>query len=227
MELGGWVKKLADNKLVVFSGLDGAGKTTQIQGLMDEWRATGRSLVYLWTRGGYTPLFTLLKKILRMGRMVPPAGPSQARSQSISRPVVRKVWLTVSILDLILVYGLLVRWWLMTGKSVVCDRYLWDTLIDFQLNFPQEKVERWVLWRLLTWVTPVPDAAFLLLIPVEESLLRSQLKGEPFPDTPEVLSERLTAYRSQAEQGRWRVIDGLLPRDEVAASIQNTLGALR
>ena len=215
--------------LIVFSGIDGAGKTTQIERLLAQLRDEGRAPVYLWSRGGYTPLFNALKSLLRRlsgKRLVPESGRSPQRKRSLSRPVVRKVWLTLALLDLILLYGLVLRWWRWRGRPIVCDRYLWDTLVDFRLNFPQEQVETWLLWRLLRRAAPRPDAAFLLLVPVEESVRRSHLKDEPFPDSPDVLAKRLGQYQTLAEKGHWQVLDGRRAIDDLAHQIQMTLSDL-
>lgn len=208
--------------LIVFSGLDGAGKSTQIERLMQTLQAQGGNPIYLWTRGGYTPLFNLLKYGLRRasgGRVVPPSGRNEQRARALRQPWKRRLWLLLALVDLLLVYAVQIRWWLARGKIVVCDRYLWDTLIDFRLNFTAEHVETWWLWRTLVKLAPMPDVAFLLLIPVAESLRRSQLKDEPFPDAPEVLAQRLAQYESLAEDGHWMVLNGRSPIDELAQTI--------
>ncbi len=209
-------------RLVVFSGLDCAGKSTQIERLRLRLRKGGVEPVYLWSRGGYTPGFVALKAFLRRlsrGRVVPQAGPSTQRAQAMGHGRTRRMWLRLSLLDLIWLYGVQVRWWRLCGKTVICDRYIGDTLIDFTLNFPQENVVSWWLWRLLERVTPRPDAAFLMLIPVEESQRRAVLKNEPYPDTPEVLAQRLSYYQGQTAAGRWQALDGLRPIDDLATEI--------
>lgn len=207
--------------LITFSGLDSAGKSTQIELLMDHLRQGGQKPIYVWTRGGYTSLLERLKALLRRlpGRAVPPPGNNPRRAQVFSKGWIRRLWLVLALLDLLWVYGLQVRWWLWRGKPVVCDRYLWDTLVDFRLNFSQERVERWWLWRLLVKVTPQPDAAFLLLVPVEESVRRSDRKGEPFRDLPAVRAERLAQYQSLAQAGYWQVLDGQRSVDNLADEI--------
>jgi dTMP kinase len=207
--------------LITFSGIDGAGKSTQIELLMKHLRQYGQNPIYVWTRGGYTPLFEHLKALLRHlpRRAVPPPGNNPQRAQVFSKGWVRRLWLTLALLDLLWVYGVQFRWWRWRGQTVVCDRYLWDTLIDFRLNFPHEQVERWWLWRLFLRVVPRPDAAFLLLVPVEESARRSDVKGEPFREPPEVLARRLAEYQALAQNGYWHVMDGCQSIPELAAEI--------
>jgi thymidylate kinase len=88
---------------------------------------------------------------------------------------------------------------------------LWDTAIDFRLNFPQEKLDDYWLWRLLGRISPRPDASFLMLLTVEESVRRSEIKGEPFPDAPDVLGQRLACYQDLILRVPFRVLDGSQP----------------
>jgi dTMP kinase len=208
--------------LIAFSGLDGAGKSTQIAILAKALRDKGRSPVVFWSRGGYTPLFNGLKSLARRvtgGKALPPGGRTQARSRAFTKPFVRFAWLRLALLDLLFTYGVRLRWWLAAGRTVVCDRYIWDTLIDFRLNFPLDPVEKSWLWRLLVWAAPVPGVSFLLVIPVEESLRRSQAKKEPFPDSAEVLAARLEQYLSLCSQAGWIVLDGAQSVETVSAQI--------
>ena len=208
--------------LVVFSGLDGAGKSTQIDLLLTRLRQQGSDPAWIWTRGGYTPLFNAFKRVLRRLSPVPvlpKPGPSRRRSRMLANPKTRRVWLSLAMLDLLFVYGVRIRWWLQRGRPVICDRYLWDTWIDFRLNFPQERIDGWLLWRLLRKITPQPDITFLLLIPVSESRHRSQLKQEPFPSSAEELAQRLQVYELLAQAGQWQVLDGQRPVDDLAVEV--------
>jgi len=52
--------------IIVFSGVDCAGKSTQIELLKKEFLSQGVTAQSLWSRGGYTPGFELFKKFLRI-----------------------------------------------------------------------------------------------------------------------------------------------------------------
>ncbi len=208
-------------KLIVFSGIDGAGKSTQIQHLQKALKEQGQKTTYLWTRGGYTGPFNSLKSILRrlLGRRLPPSGRNEQREKVFNNKGVRTVWLSLAMLDLILVYGIYVRLLKCMGCVVIADRYLWDTWIDFKLNFPGICFDQWFLWKFLNLLSPKPDHFFLLLIPIGESLRRSQLKEEPFPDSQEVLQQRFDYYYQFSKSMGWHVIQCLQPIDNIAGKI--------
>ena len=212
--------------IIAFSGSDGSGKSTQIQRLQAHLRRYDIATICCWSRGGYTPLFAKAKSVLRRasgGGLLPPAGESAQRDRLLGKRWIRRSWLVLSILDLAFLYGVRIRWWRRRGIWVICDRYLLDTRIDFELHFPGENVGRWWLWQALGRFCPSPDVHFVMRVPVEESLRRSTLKDEPFPDPPERLALRLESY-CEAERSEGRIaLDGLRPIDEVFSEVYAAL----
>lgn len=215
-------------KLIVFSGLDGAGKSTQIEFLIDYLRNRGQLPKCIWTRGGYTTLFNGLKNLLRklMGGHIPPPGHSEKREQVMRSKRVQKFWLIIALLDLLRVYAFQIRFWLWSGKIIICDRYLADTFIDFKINFKNQAIERWFLYKLVLWASPRPDVSFLMLIPVEEAIKRSGRKDEPFPDSPEILNKRLSMYQELLNDENWNILNGLKCREELTFEIRQIIDNL-
>ncbi len=208
--------------ILAFSGVDGAGKSTQIELLQRHFEEASIASVLCWARGGYTPLFSTLKRLLRRGARgrLPQAGRSAEREAAMDRSWVRRIWLAASIVDLALLYGVGVRWWRWRGKTVVCDRYLPDTRIDFALNFPDEHVETWWLWRFAERLAPRPNVSFLMLLPVEESLRRCRAKNEPFTDSEKRFGRRLDLYEELGAGGDHLVLDARRSIDELFAVIR-------
>ena len=188
--------------MIAFSGLDGEGKSTQIGLLKNKLNLKGKNISVFWSRGGYTPGMEFFKKMLRITNL--PVIPkrrdqSNQRKKSFLNPVIKNIWLTLSLLDLLFYYVIYIRVKELFRNVVICDRYIMDTLIDFNLNFPKEKVESWFLWRVLINFSLKPQNHFILIISVKEALYRSKLKNEPFPDSESTLNNRLQQYLQYVE----------------------------
>ena len=186
--------------IIIFSGTDGAGKSTQIGNLENTLKNQGKKPLYLWSRGGYTPMFSVIKKITRklLNKKLPKQGNSDSRDKLLKKGSVSTLWLSIAIIDLIFLYDLYVRLQSLFGKVVICDRYIDDTAIDFKHNFSDSFNSNSFLWKLLITFTPKPDYSFLLHVPVSTSQYRSTLKNEPFPDSKETLEFRLKCYLDES-----------------------------
>lgn len=212
--------------LITFSGIDGAGKSTQIEKLRQYLDNQGRRVIYLWSRGGYTPGFEFLKKTLRLflGRGLPASGDVKGRTVYFKKGLVRRFWIWIALVDLMRVYAVSIRLQLLFGRAVICDRYVWDTLIDLKILFPQENVERWVLWRLLKFLSPKPSASFLLFVPYNVSRKRSAAKGERHVEPEKDLLTRYALYKGLIQQSHFNVIDGTRPFEEGSSHIMKVVG---
>jgi thymidylate kinase len=218
--------------IVVFSGTDGAGKSTQIFRLTEFLESTGFRTKYVWARGGYTPVMLILKTLfLRIfGRRGNSAGYDRARSAQyverrsmlMKRRLVSRIWLAGATLDLILLYGIYIRILSAAGHIVICDRFIGDTKIDFERNFGDRFNPRGLLWRVLEQVVPRPQAYFLLTVPAAISRCRSIAKNEPFPDDQDTLVFRLDCYQNRPEFNSENVVtlDGTDPIETISEKIQ-------
>ena len=92
--------------IITFSGMDGAGKSTQIGKLSRFVHQRGNIVYYVWSRGGYTPGMELVKWMVRgiLRRILPSSGHNQTRTELLSSPWVSYLWLTAAMLDLIFLY---------------------------------------------------------------------------------------------------------------------------
>jgi len=216
--------------LLVFSGTDGAGKSTQINLLQKYHFADQQRVICIWARGGYTPGFEAIKKLVRimLGRRLPPSGNNSSRAQSLSRPHIARLWLSIAIIDLFFYWGIYLRFQRLLGRVVICDRYIDDTRLDFKRNFTNIIFEKSLLWKMLEWTVPKPDASFLLWVPVEVSIKRSLEKNEPFPDDEDTLRWRLQSYMDESlfPSNRYVRIDCQQDVETISSQITSHLSTL-
>ena len=210
-------------KLIALSGIDGSGKSTQLDLIQAHFKKKGKSVVYLWTRGGNTPGIEWLKSLGRkvMGKKLPPSGHSKKRDEMFGNFWIQRAWIIIAIIDLLRIYAFSIRWHILRGRLVICDRYLRDTLIDFKILFPQIDIENWRLWKVLVWCTPKPNLQCLLMIPESLSEKRCLEKYEPFPDTPEKRKKRYKLYNESSKMNHWLIIDSTRSVKEVFEDIIN------
>ncbi len=207
--------------LISISGIDGSGKSTQLDLLKKYYKDQGFKVVYLWSRGGSTSGINKLKSFLRLiaGKNLPPSGKSKKRDEMFKNIFIQYIWIYAAILDLLRIYAFSIRWNLLIGKKVICDRYIWDTLIDFKIMFPELEIERWLIWKILVKSAPIPFKQILLMIPIKTSIARCSQKFDPFPDSPEIREKRYNLYADISNDAKFVTIDAKQSSTEVFKEI--------
>ena len=189
-------------KFIVFSGLDGSGKSTQIELIKNKFSNINQKSYSFWSRVGYSPGFEKIKSFIRffMSSNYKKKGFTKERKIAFSSNVFRKIWLIIAVLDLIFYYSFFLRLKMILGYNLICDRYLIDSEIDLKIAFPDEKVNKWFLWKVLKLLSLNPDYHFILIISSNESFKRSISKNEPYPDEKDILIKRLKYYKQLSKR---------------------------
>lgn len=210
--------------MISFSGIDCCGKSTQIDLLCKDLEKQGKKYQVIWSRGGYTPGIERVKKLLRGGSSASKEEKISYSEQVNSNSKKRKLLFVASLMDLWFYYSVSLRLKEWFGTTVICDRYIWDTYIDFKIKYPDYDFERGFWWRLTLKTMLKPKASFCMFISAEESMRRSSLKEEPFPESVEARRERIDWYVRERENNRWQyVIDATKSIEEVYSAIVERL----
>ena len=122
---------------------------------------------------------------------------------------------------MIFLYSIYFRILNVLGYIIIADRYIWDTFVDFKMKFRRDSFESYFLWKTLLVLLPKPDISFLIVIPVEVSLERSNKKNEPFSENLETRKNRIKIYEKLIDKDKWNIlVDGTRSIDEVWGEIK-------
>ena len=193
---------------VSFEGLDGSGKTTQVELLRTALEREGREVVATREPGG-TPLGEELRRLLLHAEDMSPWAEAAlfaaARAELVHR-VIRPA--------------------LHRGADVLCDRFV-DSSLAYQGIARGLGVERVLELNLAAVEGLLPDRTFLLLLEPEDSLTRLGRELDRLEREEGGFRERVdAAYRELARLYPDRIValDGARPADQIAEAI---LGELR
>jgi thymidylate kinase len=205
------------NLFLSFSGIDSSGKSTQIDIIRQYYLKQGKEIILRWSRGGYTPIMMAIKSFLLSSASENNKPRGINREKAFKSLFLSKLWLKLAIYDLTIYYGIWYRILALKSDVVVADRYLWDTMVDFKMNFPGIAFESWYSWKLLCKFHKKPDISIILSLDASESLQRSIRKKEPFMENEDTRLKRILLYKELIDQGKWNnVVDARPPIDEVA-----------
>lgn len=210
--------------IVAFSGIDSSGKTTQID-IFEKYCKDQKICVgKIWGKGRGTPGVLLIKEIVRQDRGMTPEQKKEHREQIYKNSKKRYWLLTASILDLWWYFGLWYRIKNWTHKILICDRYIWDTYIDFRSEFPEYDIDNWFIWKTAVKLAPKAKHSFMFYITAEESYRRDQQKGDLTLDPLEVKIAKVDKYMKLINSGKWEVvIDGTRDRESISEEVRKTV----
>jgi thymidylate kinase len=190
--------------LITFSGIDGSGKTTQVKLLQDRLKQNGVETSKMWSR--WRPLLSLpLLEVLRRSGQVDVHRAdflSIVEFQAPKNESIASLWCLATQFENLLKTSLKIIIPLTLGRTVICDRYALDLLVDGMSDLQDSRTRIRLGFKLLR-LLPKPNRAFLIDIDAESAFVRK-------PDLPSVShnKDRIRLYHDLSAQAGVNVMDG-------------------
>lgn len=207
---------------ICFVGIDGSGKTTLAKALVEMMREKGITSHYVYNRLRpfiSRPVYLVGRALLFRGKDIfkDYSGYSHTKRRLFKNRFLSLAYGYLLLFDYFFQVMLKVKLPLMLGKNIVCDRYIFDTVITdlaVDMNYSPEKIRR-VLRRYLA-LFPKPDITFLVDVPEEVAYRRKN-------DVPSIdyLKERRMVYLSVGQEFGMMILDGSKDLAELESEVQN------
>ncbi len=219
------VERYRSGAVIAFSGLDGSGKSTQVERLTATLNALGYPTVAIWTSLAAHPSLARVAAPVRallgqrrhpegVEELWPPAGEDEDRLTLMRErsPLLQLAWTTF--------VATMNAWWqaravrshVLRGRIVVCDRYTLDSLVHLRYRYGAERRYRLQL-AIIRALSPRPLRAYLL----DVSPLTARARNREY--TPAQIELRARLYREEHTGLGVRRLDGERAREELAEEI--------
>ncbi len=137
--------------IITLSGTDGVGKSTQLQKILNLFETIKIDYRVMYVRGGRTPISRLYRNIILKHK------PNNI--SAVSRPILY-IGFLLAMFELIYYWCVKIRFLQKKSRVIVCDRYIWDTYVDFCHNYRLWDPNN-IWWKYLLKKIAIPDVSIL------------------------------------------------------------------
>ena len=200
--------------LIVFTGIDGTGKTTLAHRILDVFLSRGAEAVYVHGRtklGIARPLASIGNRLFLKDVSTSNDYSENKRVKSslfAKHPILKRIYEFCIMADATIQLWRRINIPLKSGKIVVCDRYFYDTIasdLTVDMNYTDEETIRKA--RAIGRLLPYPDVTFV--IDVNEAVA---MERKDDVRSLQYLEDRRSVYLQLASEFDMMILDG--ERDE-------------
>ncbi len=220
---------MSKGTLICFIGIDGSGKSTISREVYNFFLAKGSKTKYVY--GRVVPFFSgvliwagrlfILKRKKEDLYLDYENYVSQKKMKLKSNYLLSRIYMYALLLDQVLQTITKISIPLLFGKTVICDRYVYDTVItDIAIDFNLSNDEIIELINKIFCIVPKPDIVFYIDVPEEVAYRRKN-------DVAHIsyLAERRKCYKRIAERYSLITLNGAKSINDIFEKIISYLGA--
>lgn len=215
-----WKVRAKRGFLICFTGIDGSGKTTLAKTLVEAMTKRGIKVKYVYGRYDdimVKPFITVGRALFLKGKdaSVDYADYSRAKRKAYQNRLFSAGYQYLLLFDYLFQLLVKVSFPLMLGRNIICDRYIYDTVVTdlaVDLGYSDEKLRS--ILRIYSGLLPKPDLVFLVDAPEE---IAFQRKGDIC--SVEYLKERRKIYAELGEEYKMSILDSSRSLSELEATI--------
>jgi dTMP kinase len=158
-------------KVVIVSGIDGSGKTTQIKLLERYLRHRGFKVKRIWFRWVAFVSYPILALCRILGytkwRVIERSGVRYAERRFYLNKTLARLWPWFYAVDVLIHTIFKIFIWISLGYIILIDRFIPDILIDLMYETKDYQIPRRLVGRLL--ISLIPKKSRLIIIDVNEN----------------------------------------------------------
>lgn len=227
---GNLIDRLTSGTLLCIVGIDGAGKTTVSKQVVERLRERGIDAQYVY--GKYRP--TLLLPVMKLSQWLflgdqdidedYESHTEQKQKTTSDHRLLARAYLWLFLIDYLLQLFLTITLPLARGRTVVSDRYVFDTVaVELANDFGYSVEELTSILERLAPLYATPDHVVMLDVPPEVSVERK----DDIPDV-QFVADRREHFLALQDYLNAPLVDGTKPLAEVSdATLTECLKALR
>lgn len=185
-------------RVIHFSGLDGSGKTTLIEMLLDDLRRTPLEARYLWMRYNHYITKPLLAycRLIGLTKYNRIDGITVGSHHFYKSNIVSYLFIIFSLLDTKIATEVKINSQLHnTNNILICDRYIIDILVDLMIDTNKPNLYKTPLGHLFLQLIPQNTKIFYVKRPTDHILKsRPELAHDPSLNQRLLIYEKVTDY---------------------------------
>lgn len=161
-------------KLICIIGVDGVGKTTHAQKLVGRLESDGVRCKYTWFRF-YHFLSLLLLAYCRLVNLTVyeyKNGYKIGHQEFYRSKIVSFLYPLILFIDMLPMYFIKIFIPLRLGYTVICDRFVYDTLVDFMIALDDFKIHKKAIGKL--YLMLIPTNTKTIILDLNEEIIRER-----------------------------------------------------